>query len=176
MCGTAGVRAMLSAIEKVGRNQNGKGFVAVQAADSPGSKTDVELASFASLLNQRIVILSESADYVAVGQHFFNSILRPFIRRIRLDEAWYLDTYPDVRQAIAERTVSDAGDHYERFGYFEHRLPYPIKVKEDWYLREYPDVGDAIARRIFPSGQVHFQLNGFREGRIPYPHFRFDLV
>jgi hypothetical protein len=137
---------------------------------------DLKVGSFASLLNQRIVVLAESDDYVAIDQHFFEAALRPFIRRIKIDERWYLATYPDVTRAIDRKTVRDARDHYERFGYFENRLPYPIEVKESWYANAYPDVKEAIARRDFPSAQTHFERNGFREGRVPYPGFEFDLV
>ena len=83
----------------------------------------------------------------------------------------YLQKYPDVRQAIAKKAVKDAKDHFVRFGYFEHRLPYRIEVKEEWYLEQYPDIKKAIDRRDFKSGQEHFETNGFREGRMPHPNF-----
>jgi hypothetical protein len=88
-----------------------------------------------------------------------------------LDERWYLQKYPDVRQAISKKIVSDAKDHFTRFGYFEHRLPYQIKVQEDWYLEQYPDIKKAIEEKDFKSGQEHFEIVGFREGRIPHPNF-----
>jgi hypothetical protein len=131
----------------------------------------VKLPTFASLLNQKIVILSDSSDYIAVDQYFFNDCLRPLIGKIWLDEGWYLQKYPDVRQAIAKKIVKDAKDHFVRFGYFEHRLPYDIKVQEDWYLEQYPDIKNAIERKEIKSGQQHFEDVGFREGRIPHPNF-----
>ena len=137
----------------------------------------IRLSNFASLVNQRIVVLSNSSDeYVALDWHFFTEILRPLIGRIRVDAEWYTMTYPNVRDAIGKRIVSNAKEHYERFGYFEHRIPYRIHVDEDWYLEQYPDVKDAIAKRLFPSGQAHFELNGYREGRIPYPNFELAVV
>src|SRR5450759_2919197 len=93
----------------------------------------LKLPTFAALLNQKIIILSESSDYIAVDQYFFNDCLRPLIDNVQLDEQWYLHKYPDVRQAIAKKIVKDAKDHFMRFGYFEHRLPYNIEVQEDWY-------------------------------------------
>lgn len=143
-------------------------------ADDPNAARSLKLASFASLVNQKIVVLSSASDYVAVNTHFLQACLRPLIGRIRVDERWYVETYPDVQQAITKRIVKDARDHYERFGYFEHRLPYPIKVQESWYIEQYPDVKEAIERGAFASGQVHFELNGYREGRIPYPHFELE--
>jgi hypothetical protein len=136
----------------------------------------LRLASFASLVNQKLVVLSNSSDYVALDWHFFTETLRPLIGRIRVDAEWYTKTYPDVKEAISKRIVNDAQGHYQRFGYFEHRIPYRIQVEEDWYLDQYPDVKEAIAKRLFPSGQAHFELNGYREGRIPYPNFELAVV
>lgn len=131
----------------------------------------LKLPTFASLLNQKTVILSNSSDYIAIDQYLFNECLRPLIDRIQLDEKWYLQKYPDVRQAISKKIVKDAREHFLRFGYFESRLPYHIEVREDWYLEQYPDIKKAIAQREFKSGQEHFEASGFREGRIPHPNF-----
>jgi hypothetical protein len=135
----------------------------------------LRLTSFASLLNQKLVVLSSASDYVAVNWHFFTETLRPLTSRIRVDPTWYLETYPDVREAIANKTVADAREHYARYGFFEHRIPYRIKVEEDWYLEQYRDVKEAIERSIFRSGQIHFEQNGYREGRIPYPNFELAM-
>jgi len=134
-------------------------------------KSWVRLPTFASLINQKVIVLSGTSDYIAVDQYFFNECLRPLVERIKLDEQWYLQKYPDVKQAIVKQIVEDAKDHFVRFGYFEHRLPYHIEVQEDWYLEQYPDIKKAIKQREFRSGQEHFERNGFREGRIPYPNF-----
>ena len=137
---------------------------------------ELKLPTFASLLNQKIVILSASSDYVAVDEFFFNELLRPLVNRIHLDEQWYLKKYPDVKLAIAKKVVKSAKDHFVRFGYFEHRLPYYIEVQEDWYLEQYPDIKSGIGQREFKSGQEHFEASGFREGRIPHPHFELAIV
>jgi hypothetical protein len=98
------------------------------------------------------------------------------ISRIRLDHDWYIATYPDVAEAISKKIVIDPRDHYQRFGYFEHRMPYPILVREEWYLEQYPDVREAIAQQAFPTGQKHFDVFGYREGRMPYPNFELSTV
>lgn len=131
----------------------------------------LKLPTFASLLNQKTVIVSGTSDYVAVDEFFFSESLRPLIDKIALDEQWYLKKYPDVKMAIAKKLVKSAKDHFVRFGYFEHRLPYYIQVREDWYLEQYPDIKAGIDQREFKSGQEHFEASGFREGRIPHPHF-----
>ena len=87
------------------------------------------------------------------------------LKRFRLDEQWYLQKYPDVRDAIAKKMVKDAKEHFLRYGYFEHRLPYHIEVQESWYLDQYPDIRQAIEEEKFKSGQEHFEGIGFREGR-----------
>ena len=134
--------------------------------------TSFRLASFASLLNTKLVILSSSSpDYVALDRHFFQESLRPLIERIRIEPDWYLTTYPDVAEAISNKIVVDAADHYRRFGYFEHRMPYRILVHEEWYLDQYSDVKEAVSHRTFASGQAHFDYAGYREGRVPFPNF-----
>jgi hypothetical protein len=140
-------------------------------AQNTHTATVMRLPTFAALLNQKIIILAESSDYVAVDQYFFRDCFGPLIDKIQLDDQWYLQKYADVRQAIAKKLVKDAKEHFIRFGYFEHRLPYHIQVEEDWYLEQYPDINKAIEERKFKSGQDHFETVGFREGRIPHPNF-----
>lgn len=91
---------------------------------------------------------------------------------IKLDEGWYLDAYPDVRDAVERGLVANARHHYVRYGYYEHRLPFSVTVDEAWYLDAYRDVRDAIALGDIKSAQAHFVTRGFREGRLPYPNFR----
>lgn len=136
------------------------------------NSSSLRLAPFASLLNRKLVVLSASSpDYVAIDRHFFYEILRPIIDRIRIDCDWYMAAYPDVAEAVSKEIVTDARDHFRRFGYFEHRMPYQILIHEDWYVEQYPDVRDAIERRAFTSGQNHFEVSGYREGRMPFPNF-----
>lgn len=133
--------------------------------------------SFASLLNRKLVILSaNSPDYVALDRYFFHEVLRPTINRIRVDRDWYITAYPDVAEAVSKKLVTDACDHFRRFGYFEHRMPYEILVQEDWYLEQYPDVREAIEQRAFTTGQNHFDVCGYREGRMPFPNFELSMT
>jgi hypothetical protein len=129
------------------------------------------LPPFATLLNDRILIISDKSRHLAVDQHFFRLCLRPAIERIRFDQDWYLKCYPDVGEAIQKKIVPDAREHYVTYGYFENRLPYEILVNESWYLSQYPDVMDVVRQKHLPSGQVHYVTRGFAEGRIPYPKF-----
>jgi hypothetical protein len=134
----------------------------------------MEVGTYAGLLNQRIVVTSPDRDYIRVEKHFFIDCMLPSLQDIRVDEPWYLQTYPDVQRAIKMGVVPDPKSHYCRFGFYEHRMPYRIVIDESWYVAEYPDVRAAIASRQFSSGQAHFDMDGFREGRMPYPNFRLE--
>ena len=97
------------------------------------------------------------------------------VGQIFVDEKWYMSRYPDVVDALKDGDIATVSDHYNLFGYYEHRMPYQILVEEKWYLSEYPDIKEAVDAGVFPSGQTHFDDLGFREGRCPYPHFRLRL-
>ena len=132
----------------------------------------MEIGTYAELINRKILVPDAQTNYVRVDLYFFINCMLPILQRIKVDEAWYVRAYPDVKEAIQNGIVTDPQSHYCRFGFYEHRMPYRITVDEPWYLAQYPDVGDAIERQHFVSGQAHFDLQGFREGRLPYPNFR----
>ncbi len=87
----------------------------------------------------------------------------------RVDEAWYLKTYPDVAEAIRNRQVKSARAHYISSGYFENRLPEDPKLDEAWYLRTNPDVAKAVAAGERKSALQHYLDGGYAEGRVPHP-------
>lgn len=136
----------------------------------------MEIGTYAGLLNRKIITPSSKDQYVEVDKFFLFNCMGPLLEKVKIDEKWYLKMYPDIQSAIASRVVRDAADHYVRFGFFEHRMPYRIAVDESWYIKEYPDVREAIAKRHFPSGQAHFDTQGFREGRMPYANFQLETI
>jgi hypothetical protein len=138
---------------------------------SKAEASELVLATYAALLERRLIVPSTSSSYFAVDQHFFFSIFAQIIANIYFDESWYLTKYPDIQEALKKGVVSSARHHYQRFGFYEHRLPYKIDIQEAWYLEAYPDVKKAIERRDYASGQEHFETAGFLEGRLPYPNF-----
>src|ERR1700712_262518 len=99
----------------------------------------MDLRTYAGLLNLRIIIPSAKGNYIAVERHFFSNCLIPLLEKVKVDENWYLEAYPDVRDAIASGVVPNVRAHYARFGFYEHRMPYHIMIDEDWYLAEYAD-------------------------------------
>ena len=116
--------------------------------------------SFAALKGE----LTVSASYAQ-----FTVLIRTLLQGIEVDEAWYFKQYPDVAEAIRNGIVSSAKEHFLNDGYFEGRMPFPIKVDEAWYLEQNPGVAEYIARGQLRSAQQHFNDNGYREGRKPRP-------
>ncbi len=105
--------------------------------------------------------------YVELLESKLLELLQSLLTGVNVDEKWYLARYPDVGAAVKSGAVKSAREHYIRAGYFENRLPAPIRVDESWYTTEYPDVSAAIKSGSFKNGQQHFERNGFTEGRLP---------
>ena len=99
----------------------------------------------------------------------FLAMIRAVLSTIEVDEAWYLEKYPDVVAGIQAGKVASAQDHFMHNGYFEGRMPFPIKVDERWYLTENPAVADFVRAGRLESGQQHFDHDGYKEGRLPFP-------
>jgi len=72
------------------------------------------------------------------------------------DRQWYLDTYPDVRNANA-----DPVEHYFGSGWRENRNPCP-RFDTAFYLRSNPDISEAGVNPLW-----HFIEFGHKEGRLP---------
>lgn len=105
---------------------------------------------------------------VSLSYDDFIKLIRLMISGVDVDEAWYRQQYEDIAKAIREGAVGSAKQHFVDDGYFEGRLPFPIKVDDSWYRREYPDVADSVRNGVVQSTQVHFDEDGYREGRLPF--------
>jgi hypothetical protein len=134
------------------------------------------IESYATLLNRKLLIPTQKSNYIGVEMHFLVFALRPLLETIYFDEQWYLNYYPDIREAIHERKVNNGHEHYLLHGYYEHRLPYHITIDGEWYLDQYDDIKKAVMKGDFESGQTHFEAVGFREGRLPFPNFRLKTT
>ena len=84
-----------------------------------------------------------------------------------VDEAWYLQTYPDIATAIREGRETSAYDHFVKFGCHERRMPSKPVVDEAWYPQAYPDVATASREGQVTSAYDHFVKFGYLEGRMP---------
>jgi SAM-dependent methyltransferase len=83
------------------------------------------------------------------------------------DERYYLETYPDVAEAVRTGRLRSPLSHFRQVGYLEGRLPVEPSVDEEWYLTTYPDVATAIGKGAAKSAAHHFVSHGYREGRSP---------
>ncbi len=108
-----------------------------------------------------------TGHYVELQEAKLFSLIRALLETVEVDEAWYLDTNPDVAAAVKSGALESGKSHYIVSGYFENRLPRPVAVDEAWYLAEYPDVAEAIRAGTVVSASVHFAGPGFLEGRLP---------
>jgi hypothetical protein len=136
----------------------------------------MKAASFATLVNQKVLMLSPRTKYVAVDRDHLVDLLKPTLRTIYVEADWYLQNNPDISQAIESGIVANAQDHYVTFGYYEHRMPYEIEVDESWYLDQYSDISEAVSRGLFSSGRDHYYVAGFKEGRLPHANFALRTV
>ena len=95
-------------------------------------------------------------------------MLRQLIIGVEVDEPWYLEHYPDIAEAINLGLVQSPRSHFVHDGYFEGRLPFPIRVDERYYLAQNPGVAEYVRKGVLESGQQHFEENGYTEGRLPF--------
>jgi hypothetical protein len=125
------------------------------------------LLNFASIKREHDIIWPAATDEIAIQTGLFRTLLRLALEHVRVDERYYLRTYPDVGEAVATGLFTSPRHHYVEFGYFEDRLPFRIEVNEEFYFRSYPDVKANVSLGYIPSAQVHFEQNGYKEGRLP---------
>lgn len=100
-----------------------------------------------------------------VSRHGLTQLLLSALQQVDVDEGWYLETYPDVRQAIDDGSFPDALTHYRTFGYFEGRLPALIAFNPLRYLDRNPDLEQPLGGKGSDAILEHFLRHGYREGR-----------
>ncbi|MBB3174724.1 GT2 family glycosyltransferase [Endobacter medicaginis] len=90
----------------------------------------------------------------------------------RFDAEWYLSSYPEVVEAMAELGIGDVETYYREHG--AKLLHSPNRYfDEKYYMGMNRDVADAVANGLVPSGFVHYCNDGYRESIRP-PHWLFD--
>ena len=88
------------------------------------------------------------------------------------DEGFYLETNPDVADAVAHGGFADGRSHWMDYGRMEGRLPNPHydegeTVNEAWYLSAYPMVRIDIANGRAQDPEHHFRTLGQYRGYRP---------
>jgi hypothetical protein len=111
-----------------------------------------------ALINRKVMLPSQKTNYIAVDMHYLSNALRDKVGQIFVDEAWYGERYPDILGAVQNGKLKSLSEHYVLYGYYEHRMPYYIKVDEEWYLTEYSDLQKAVSAGTFETG-LSFQRN-----------------
>ena len=106
---------------------------------------------------------------VSMPYDAFLKVIKMFAAALDVDERWYLRHYDDIEKAVRSGTLRSGRQHFIDDGYFEGRLPFPIRVDEQWYLAQNPDVAEDVRKGAIASGQAHFEEFGYREGRLPFP-------
>lgn len=146
---------------------------AAKAPPDAGESAPVSanVPSYAALLNRKLVVPQVDPSFLLVERHLLTRMMSALLDSIHVDEVWYCSRYKDVAETIERGGFESGKAHYVKFGYFEHRMPYPIEINEEWYLSAYPDVRAAVDREDFESGQEHFEQVGYAEGRLPYSSF-----
>ena len=96
----------------------------------------------------------------------FQRLLKVFLSRVEVDEAWYLASYPDVAEAVSNGDVANSQEHYQQSGYLEGRFPLKPVVDGQYYLRKNPDLVAAIEAGEVDDLEKHFIGAGYSEGRM----------
>jgi hypothetical protein len=104
---------------------------------------------------------------IAIDAKLLRAILQVAAGGQPFDEAFYLETYPDIAAAHAKGDIPDLHRHYVEAGYFEGRAGAPADVDEEYYMQTYRDVGMAVKRGDVKSGAEHYVRSGAAEGRVP---------
>ena len=94
-------------------------------------------------------------------------------------ERWYLERYPDVAAAVAEKAFRSGFDHFVTSGYADDFAPTPMRVDSGWYFDTYPDARSGDGTSSPDSSPVdvegdalrHYLRQGARAGRSPHIAF-----
>lgn len=87
--------------------------------------------------------------------------IRTIIQREPFDEEWYLETYPDIWDAVKAGKIRSGRQHYIETGYFEGRLPGLFGFKVENYLELNPDLRHLSKEKALQ----HFLYSGYHENR-----------
>ena len=123
------------------------------------------LLNLITLTRQRL----QSGSKAAVSLPILLEILKVAVAASPFDEAFYLATYEDVREAHLSGQVPDVKAHFVEQGYFEGRFGIRPDVDEAFYTETYPDVAQAIVNRHVGSALEHYMRAGAVEGRFANP-------
>jgi hypothetical protein len=121
-----------------------------------------------SIIEQKFKLKNKgSPNKISMTDDELIALIKQFLQAIPVDETWYCKSYPDVAEAIAEKSHVSATQHFVEHGYFEGRQPYEPEVDEGWYVETNPDVRAGVEAGLIKSPRAHFIEHGYDEGRRP---------
>jgi|GEM_PF-2803639 len=104
---------------------------------------------------------------LAMDREAFERFIRSLLPFFDFDEEWYLATYPDVKEALAEKRFQSAWEHFLGFGYFEGRLPGMKGFDPKRYVESYADLNHlGNSPDLVRVATDHYLSWGYREGRV----------
>ena len=137
--------------------------------------------SYATLVVKKLLLPSEKTKYVAVERGFLADVLRNRLEQIRVDEEWYLDGNPDVRDAVRSGVVKNARAHYVSHRVFRasHALPdhrrrgpgiyRPTKISTTLCATPFSRPGRRILTYgVIAKGACHLPASGWKPGVVPF--------
>lgn len=115
---------------------------------------------------RRLALVPKTADNnnVTVTKTVVRDLLKMALAD-RFDEAWYLERYPDVAEALRKGVIQSGFDHYASAGVYEGRVPYAFPIDELDYLNRHRDVARSLTQGPYKTAAEHFYAVGFVEGR-----------
>ena len=85
-----------------------------------------------------------SKSKMAVSVPVLRAIIFVSISELPFEPEFYLNTYPDIRQAYEAGEITDLKTHFINSGYFEGRLGAEPAFDEQFYKSTYPDIVKAL--------------------------------
>jgi len=122
------------------------------------------------LIEEALRIRKEDLDTggnISIPTPVFKELMAYYVKNGYFDERWYVETNPDVDNAIKNGKITDGLEHFVSAGYYEGRSPGLCYVDREWYEQHYRDVALATRKgRVIDSAE-HFHHTGYNEGRAP---------
>jgi hypothetical protein len=102
---------------------------------------------------------------ITVTRKFLRVLIGALARRLRVDENWYAETYPDVEGARLAGDIESLRGHFAQSGYLEGRLPAELPFDPQFYRRHYKDIAESFPASDPEAMRAHFLTSGYFEGR-----------
>lgn len=134
------------------------------------------LLNFGSIKRQQKLVWPLPEGTVQLSVDLLKTLLRLALEQVTVDEQHYLQSNPDIVEAVSSGLFASARHHYIEFGFFEDRLPHMVEVDEDFYYKTNPDIATSVRAGVISSAQDHFEKYGYKEGRLPRENWSLCLT